>query len=343
MELMVVVSVMLILAVIAITSLQAVRANGRDKERLIHLNEFAKDLELYKSNAGHFICGDSCAQSAGGDDYSIDCSDSNGGATFGSQPRQVSGFLNGGNCCGGAPVPASQNDDLTWGLYRHGYLGSSWIKDPAERTIGAAKYTYCYATPKEGRGSFALFTRLETLSTGSEDSGLCEAWFEVSSSDYPSDGWVPLGCTDGTYCGDGNVDLGEQCDDGNSNNGDLCDTFGTAPQSSGSCRLTRCRDGAVQHPNGIGIGGTNGDEVCDDGNSNDLDGCTNLCVIPVPPPICGNGIIETGEYCDVGLDGISGQNPNPPFTNDDVLPSTWADDGCEPPPSCSSTCNFCLM
>lgn len=36
-------------------------------------------------------------------------------------------------------------------------------------------------------------------------------------------------------------------------------------------------------------------ESCDDGNTNDGDGCTELCTLE---PICGNGAVEAGEACD---------------------------------------------
>ncbi|MEM4259640.1 MAG: dockerin type I domain-containing protein [Candidatus Woesearchaeota archaeon] len=38
-------------------------------------------------------------------------------------------------------------------------------------------------------------------------------------------------------------------------------------------------------------------EQCDDGNTNDGDGCTELCT---EEPVCGNGNIEVGEFCDDG-------------------------------------------
>ena len=41
-----------------------------------------------------------------------------------------------------------------------------------------------------------------------------------------------------------------------------------------------------------------GDEVCDDGNTINGDGCSSTCT--VEGAVCGNGIIETGEVCDDG-------------------------------------------
>ncbi|MCB0352769.1 MAG: DUF4215 domain-containing protein, partial [Bdellovibrionales bacterium] len=47
-------------------------------------------------------------------------------------------------------------------------------------------------------------------------------------------------------------------------------------------------------------------EACDDGNSDNTDGCTNACELPA----CGDGFIQDGEQCDDGNtadnDGCSG-------------------------------------
>lgn len=46
---------------------------------------------------------------------------------------------------------------------------------------------------------------------------------------------------------------------------------------------TRCGDGRVS-----------GAEACDDGNTDDTDGCTNACFLPA----CGDGIVQQSEECD---------------------------------------------
>lgn len=95
---------------------------------------------------------------------------------------------------------------------------------------------------------------------------------------------------DCTYCGDGNVDGGEQCDDGNSNDsdgcandctfnafcgdgsvnapGETCDPPGSTESNGNTCQVdcTYCGDGNVD-----------AGETCDDGNTNDNDGCRNDC------------------------------------------------------------------
>jgi cysteine-rich repeat protein len=79
------------------------------------------------------------------------------------------------------------------------------------------------------------------------------------------------------FCGDGQVDPGEQCDDGNTVDGDGCDS---------NCTVTACGNGIV----------TPG-EQCDDGNTVGGDGCSATCTLEL---VCGNGILEPGEQCDDG-------------------------------------------
>ncbi|MFW5702713.1 MAG: DUF4215 domain-containing protein, partial [Candidatus Dojkabacteria bacterium] len=45
-----------------------------------------------------------------------------------------------------------------------------------------------------------------------------------------------------------------------------------------------------------GNGIVEGSELCDDGNTDNLDGCSVTCSTPV----CGNGILELGEECEGG-------------------------------------------
>jgi len=54
-----------------------------------------------------------------------------------------------------------------------------------------------------------------------------------------------------------------------------------------------------------------GIEECDDGNTNDTDGCSNKCKInegwkcvgspSVCERLCPNGVLEIPETCDIGL------------------------------------------
>lgn len=90
-------------------------------------------------------------------------------------------------------------------------------------------------------------------------------------------------------CGDGLLDddFGETCDDGAGNSNTIPDSC------RDNCSLPRCGDGVVDSNN-----------VCDDGNSIDGDGCSSDCL-----PECGNGVVDQGEQCDddntVACDGCS--------------------------------------
>lgn len=85
----------------------------------------------------------------------------------------------------------------------------------------------------------------------------------------------------GGYCGDGNLDAGEECDDGNNVSCDGgCDR---------DCTLGACGNGAVC---------ADQFEECDDGNLVAGDGCDGTC----QSEFCGNLLLEPalGEDCDVG-------------------------------------------
>ncbi len=95
-------------------------------------------------------------------------------------------------------------------------------------------------------------------------------------NDDINDGCRP-NCTQ-EVCGDNIIDLGEQCDDGNLIDGDGCQA---------NCALPICGD-SILDP---GLG-----EQCDDGNNDAGDGCSATCQTEV----CGNTIIDPGEECDDG-------------------------------------------
>ncbi len=94
------------------------------------------------------------------------------------------------------------------------------------------------------------------------------------------------------YCGDGTLDPGEQCDDGNYIYTDDCT----------DCHHAVCGDGHVWA----------GVETCDDGNTQDCDGCRGDC--SRHDDVCGDWIQECGEECDdgnhIGGDGCAADCTN---------------------------------
>jgi len=109
---------------------------------------------------------------------------------------------------------------------------------------------------------------------------------------------------DGGFCGDGNIDFGEDCDDGsqctngidcttkpvNCQSGDEC-----VPHSGDGCDVTCALEMAPAFC-GNGIVETDNGEVCDDGNNLNCDGCNWDC--SRADNVCGDGIVECGEECD---------------------------------------------
>jgi cysteine-rich repeat protein len=109
----------------------------------------------------------------------------------------------------------------------------------------------------------------------------------------------------GAYCGDGAVQsiYAEECDVFTENglgnlvyagyqsscaDGEFVLCAGSCVLSTG-CTQTECGDGVLT----IGI------EECDDGNTNNGDGCSSACELE-NGQTCGNGILEGNERCDDG-------------------------------------------
>jgi fibro-slime domain-containing protein len=113
-------------------------------------------------------------------------------------------------------------------------------------------------------------------------------------------------CVHIAVCGDGQMAASEGCDDGNAVDGDGCPSDCSAVGPGWRCPVAGkkcvplCGDGRK-------IGG----ETCDDGNASGGDGCSNRCQVepgwscdspPCVQALCGNGVLETGEACDLGAD-----------------------------------------
>jgi cysteine-rich repeat protein len=162
---------------------------------------------------------------------------------------------------------------------------------------------------------------------------------------------------EGSVCGDGVLQPGEDCDDGSANSDvrpDAC---------SLGCRFPTCGDG--RHAPSLG-------EECDEGsgNSNTLpDRCRTSCLLPS----CGDGVVDSGEACDEGPqptsctptcsiascgDGVldAGEACDDGANNSDAIPNRcrttcvlpWCGDGvldageaCDPGMTlgCDSTCS----
>src|SRR3989344_1576702 len=96
-------------------------------------------------------------------------------------------------------------------------------------------------------------------------------------------------------CGNGVKEAKEECDDGNGIDTDSCSNTCVVQQPdvevqckedadcglgkcvSGQCIKTYCGDGQVQAPNSYGQ-----TEQCDDGNTVDIDSCSNSCIAQQP-------------------------------------------------------------
>jgi cysteine-rich repeat protein len=81
------------------------------------------------------------------------------------------------------------------------------------------------------------------------------------------------------FCGDGNLDEGEECDDGNNFDGDGC---------SAECTVEPfCGDGVLDEG-----------EQCDDGNTFDGDGCSAECTFEVGGEGCTPGYWRQTHHYD---------------------------------------------
>ena len=90
----------------------------------------------------------------------------------------------------------------------------------------------------------------------------------------------------GNQCGNGMVDPGEECDFPTIG----CQNPQEACMNDCSCSLPgQCGNMVIE-----------GAEECDDGNLVDGDGCDHLC--QNENAVCGNGIHEPGEGCEIGFD-----------------------------------------
>ena len=90
------------------------------------------------------------------------------------------------------------------------------------------------------------------------------------------------------YCGDGNIDPGEECEEDSD-----CD-------DQDEYTIDTCVDCVCYYEQMpyCGDGNLDPGEECDDGNNVDGDGCNSDCTLPY----CGNGILDPGEECEEDSD-----------------------------------------
>ncbi|MEZ4453025.1 MAG: fibrinogen-like YCDxxxxGGGW domain-containing protein [Nannocystaceae bacterium] len=149
------------------------------------------------------------------------------------------------------------------------------------------------------------------------------------------------------FCGDGEVDPGEECDDANDDNtdncvagclnaicgdgfvgpGETCDDANDVDddECGNDCALASCGDGKIQPG-----------EECDDGNDVDGDACLNTCTAAV----CGDGVVQDGvEACDDGNASEADACTSlcaPPACDDKIKSGTETDVDCG-----GDTCDGC--
>jgi len=115
---------------------------------------------------------------------------------------------------------------------------------------------------------------------------------------------APPVCEPAGVCGNGTVEAGESCDDGGTATGDGCDASCFVEDGSGCTAGADCASGvcdlneapAVCEPADVcGNGTVEAGEACDDGNTDNSDGCNSIC------------LLEEGSGCTLGSECATGQ------------------------------------
>jgi cysteine-rich repeat protein len=109
-----------------------------------------------------------------------------------------------------------------------------------------------------------------------------------------------------SVCGNAILESGEACEKGNVNDPQFppgCDAKTCLHTGTGLCD----NDPNTPNVSCCGNGGIDAGEDCDDGNKEAGDGCGLTCVLEgssaayTDPSFCSDGILETGEQCEVSL------------------------------------------
>ncbi len=134
----------------------------------------------------------------------------------------------------------------------------------------------------------------------------------------------PNGGTCTRLCGNGVLDAGEACDDSNFYSGDGCSSNCSIVETDYTCATVGqpCTYTPPPPPSECGNGKIETGEVCDDGNANSGDGCSNSCVVEpgwkcgaqntaCVADKCGDHIVAGAEVCDDGINNTtSGCTPS---------------------------------
>ncbi len=200
--------------------------------------------------------------------------------------------------------------------------GSSTETESASGASGTTTDTTMDSRTDTDNSNSATDTDDPTAGPGGSDSN------SDSDSSNPTDATTddPTDATTSSepFCGDGQVDPGEECDDGNANGpGGAClaDCVNNVCGDNDKGPGEECDDGENNADNGVcksdctlnvcGDGIVGPGEACDDGDQDDTDECTNDCAFKS----CGNGMLDEGEECDDGND-----IPDDECTNTCVFP-----------------------
>ncbi len=133
------------------------------------------------------------------------------------------------------------------------------------------------------------------------------------------------GVADGSECAFANVNdglcdtgvcFGRDCGNGHIDPGEMCDDGNTEDLDGCSADCTS------DETCGNGVVDPLRGEQCDDGNDIDGDTCQTSCLVPV----CGDEIVDIGEVCDDG-NFVDGDGCNSVCTSDEICGNGWTDFG----------------